>query len=278
MIETIYYEEGIKHHHRVEKILKRFSNARKISVDRYGEVFNRRNQNFRLQKLKPALILAKKHEGFVLPVPPGFGIGGTNNFYFSHMYNCMYDCRYCFLQGMYSSANYVLFVNYEDFENNIDILSSNIACTVLKVQEKKTQKGSSYAIVKFSDLSNVFELFIFSDIFESNRENLFEGNSLMITLIKNYVDDDKSQRRINVKKMISLKELTNKQLTNITFKFDNIEELKKIKNLNVKDGKTDVNILLDKDNKIHKFQLKDKRKVNNQLLNSLNLLENVVID
>ena len=73
-------------------------------------------------------------------------------------------------------------------------------------------------------------------------------------------------------------ELTNKQLTNITFKFNNIEELKKIKNLNVKDGKTYVNILLDKDNKIHKFQLKDKRKVNNQLLNSLNLLENVVID
>ena len=78
--------------------------------------------------------------------------------------------------------------------------------------------------------------------------------------------------------MISLKELTNKQLTNITFKFDNIEKLKKIKNLDIKDGKTDVNILLDKDNKIHKFQLKDKRKVNNQLLNSLNLLENVVID
>jgi len=86
-------------------------------------------------------------------------------------------------------------VNYDDFENNIDILSSNIACTVLKVQEKKTQKGSSYAIVKFSDLSNVFELFIFSEIFENNRDNLFEGNSLMITLIKNYSDNDKSQKK-----------------------------------------------------------------------------------
>ena len=35
------------------------------------------------------------------------------------MLNCVYDCRYCFLQGMYSSANYVLFVNYEDFEGAI---------------------------------------------------------------------------------------------------------------------------------------------------------------
>ena len=67
-------------------------------------------------------------------------------------------------------------------------------------------------------------------------------------------------------------------MTNITFKFNNIEEFQKIKKLSLKDGKTKVNILLDKDNKIHKFHLRDKRKINNQLLNSLNLLENVEIE
>ena len=36
------------------------------------------------------------------------------------MLNCLYDCRYCFLQGMYRSANYVLYVNYEDFTGDID--------------------------------------------------------------------------------------------------------------------------------------------------------------
>ena len=40
----------------------------------------------------------------------------------------------------------------------------NIAATLLKIQEKKTQKGNSYAIIKFTDLSSVFELFIFSDM------------------------------------------------------------------------------------------------------------------
>ncbi len=79
-------------------------------------------------------------------------------------------------------------VNYDYFENERNSLSSNIACIVLKVQEKKTQKGNSYAIVKLSDLSSVFELFIFSDIFELNRDKLIEGNSLMITLMKNYSD------------------------------------------------------------------------------------------
>ena len=56
--------------------------------------------------------------------------------------------------------------------------------------------------------------------------------------------------------MISLKELTNKQIKNITFKFNNIKDFKKLKNLSKKDGETDVKIIFDKDNKIHKFKLK----------------------
>ena len=120
MIDTIYYEEQIKRHPRTQQIFSRFPNARKIEIERYSEVFNKKDQNFKLQKLNPALILAHKHEGHVLPTPEGFGIGGTKNFYFSHMYNCIYDCRYCFLQGMYASANYILFVNYEDFKKKIE--------------------------------------------------------------------------------------------------------------------------------------------------------------
>ena len=128
MIETIYVEEAINNHPRTKFILKKFKKSRIISINKYGEIFNKRNQNFRIQKANPCLILAHKKDNFVLPTPEGFGIGSSKNFYFSHMYNCIYDCRYCFLQGMYSSANYLIFVNFEDFdmaiqktiENNID--------------------------------------------------------------------------------------------------------------------------------------------------------------
>ena len=116
MIETIYVEEAIKNHPRTKFILKKFKKSRIILIDKYGEIFNKRNQNFRIQKSNPCIILAQKKDGFVLPAPEGFGIGSSKNFYFSHMYNCIYDCRYCFLQGMYSSANYVIFVNFEDFD------------------------------------------------------------------------------------------------------------------------------------------------------------------
>ena len=169
-------------------------------------------------------------------------------------------------------------ISFDTFENNKDIISSNVACTVLKVQEKKTQKGSSYAIVKFSDISNVFELFIFSDIFEKNREILTEGNSLILTLIKNYSDQENDQKRINVKKMTSLNEIINTPIKNITFKFDNLNELQKLKDLKTENAKTNVKVIFNTNNEILTFTLKNKRKINNQLLNSLNLMENVIAE
>lgn len=120
MFEFIYIEREIFNHPQTQAICKRFSNITTIICERYGEIFNRHGQNFRLQKQRPSLILARKFDHFVLPTPDGYGIGGTRNFYFSHMLNCIYDCRYCFLQGMYNSAHYVVFVNFEDFNQAIE--------------------------------------------------------------------------------------------------------------------------------------------------------------
>lgn len=119
MIDTIYIEEEIFEHPRVKEISTKLKGARIIKIERFSEVFNPKNQSFRMQKRNPALILAKKTGRLILSAPTGFGIGGVENFYFSHMYNCLYDCNYCFLQGLYSSANYVIFINYEDFMDEI---------------------------------------------------------------------------------------------------------------------------------------------------------------
>lgn len=120
MISTIYIEQAISDHPVTQEVLSRFTGVTIIGCDRYTEIFNRKSQNFRLQKKQPALILAEKHHGFVLEAPESYGVGGQHNYYFSHMLNCIYDCRYCFLQGMYRSAHYVLFVNYNDFTAEIE--------------------------------------------------------------------------------------------------------------------------------------------------------------
>ena len=122
-INRLYVERAVRDHLRTREIMGRFPDADVIECRRYGEVFNKAAQNFRLQKQQPGLILAEKYPRRLLPAPAQYGLGGRNNYYFSHMLNCLYDCRYCFLQGMYRSANYVLFVNYEDFFTDIIALA-----------------------------------------------------------------------------------------------------------------------------------------------------------
>ncbi len=120
MFSAIYFESAVRDHPRTRAILRRYRDLPQIECERYSEIFNRKSQNFRLQKENPALILARKHGRKVLPAPGGYGFDAAGSHYFSHMLNCIYDCRYCFLQGMYRSAHCVLFVNYEDFADAIE--------------------------------------------------------------------------------------------------------------------------------------------------------------
>jgi spore photoproduct lyase len=119
MFDYIYVEDSVKENSRTQTICSRYKRSAKIPCERYGEVFNRKNQHFRIQKKSPSLILAEKYGQLIWPVPEGFGLGSERNYYFSHFLNCPFDCRYCFLQGMFSSASFVFFVNYEDFKEKI---------------------------------------------------------------------------------------------------------------------------------------------------------------
>ncbi len=160
-------------------------------------------------------------------------------------------------------------INFTEFEKNSQILDSNIACTILKVQEKKTQKGKAYSIVKFSDLSSVFELFIFSDVFELNRDILKEGNSLLLNLIKNTSDEDNRFKRINVKKISLLKEIVNKPINEIEIIVNDLNDLDEINQMQKDDGKTNVKLTLNKDSYKVFFNLRDKRKIDRKFINSI---------
>ena len=123
MFSFIYVEKSIQKHPRTLKILSQFPKSTVITCEHYGEIFNRHQQDFRIQKKDPCLILAEKHNKRIMPAPPEYGLNTTHNYYFSHMLNCIYDCRYCFLQGMFQSAHNVIFVNYEDFIEDIRALA-----------------------------------------------------------------------------------------------------------------------------------------------------------
>ena len=166
-------------------------------------------------------------------------------------------------------------IDYIKFNSDSDLNDSNIAATLLKVTERKTAKGNSYAVLKLTDLTSVFELFIFSDILELNRNILVEGNSLIITLIKSISKDENRFKRINVQKIASLKDLFNSDISNITFEINSNDQIDQITKILNKNGSTSINInFLNKDQNLL-FKLKNKREVDRK---SINLLRNKEIN
>tara|TARA_B100001063_G_C16680438_1_gene511429 strand:+ start:1 stop:1071 length:1071 start_codon:yes stop_codon:yes gene_type:complete len=161
--------------------------------------------------------------------------------------------------------------DYQKFNNTEDLMETNIAATLLKVQERKTAKGNAYAVLKLSDLNSVFELFIFSDILEMNREILKEGSSLILTLVKSISDGENRLKRINVQKLTSLKDLLNKPIQEVTFNLKSLKELDEISKILQNKGSTLVKIKLSDDNNLFNFQLENRRNIDRK---SVNLLRN----
>ena len=160
-------------------------------------------------------------------------------------------------------------VDYIKFNSDDNIKDANIAATLLKISERKTAKGNSYGVIKFTDLTSVFELFIFSDILELNREILIEGNSLIITLIKTISNDENKLKRINVQKIASLKDLFNKPVSEIAFNIKTVDDIEKISKLLNEEGTTEVKIIMKDENYDISFKLKNKRLIDRKVINTL---------
>ena len=111
----IYVEKQVQNHPRTKEILAQYPRAQIIEISHYKDVFCRSRQNQPLQHRAQKLILAAKDGTLIYPGSVVWQSFGNANFYYtSCMMNCIYDCEYCYLKGMYPSANLVIFVNLED--------------------------------------------------------------------------------------------------------------------------------------------------------------------
>ena len=159
-------------------------------------------------------------------------------------------------------------INFSDFSTNDNLKDGVIACTILKIQEKKNQKGLSYAIIKFTDLGGVFELFVFSELFEQKRNILKEGNSVFLNIIKNTSSDVKNYR-INVRSITKIKDLMNLAINSIEINDLNLKILNQIKELISLPGETNVTLKIKKNTIIHHYKLSQKRKIDQKIISQL---------
>jgi DNA polymerase-3 subunit alpha len=150
-------------------------------------------------------------------------------------------------------------VSFKDFVNGSEN-NALVAGTIMSIQEKKSAKGTSFAIVKFSDLKSEFELFLFSDLLITNRDQLKMANSFILTLQKDNSSNSAITRRINIRNINSLSNFTDKAFERVTIEINGKSDLNELQNILKENGITKIQIKVCKKSKIYTFSLKNTRK------------------
>jgi len=114
--QLVYVEAGILNDQNTRLILNNLNKPKVITINHYKDVFNQSGTQWRVQKAAQKIILAQRTDNFYYKgsdITPAFGF---DNFYYNTLaLNCIYDCDYCYLQGMFNGAHLVLFVNNNSF-------------------------------------------------------------------------------------------------------------------------------------------------------------------
>ena len=165
-------------------------------------------------------------------------------------------------------------ISYNQFKN-INEKEGLVAGTIMSIIEKKSNKGTPYAIVKFSDQKEEFELFLFAEILTNNRDKLKESESFVLTLQKDSTANDTIRKRINIKKIISLDEMINKPYSKVTIELNNNFKIDELRDLLSQKGETEINFIITENNKKAHFSLQNNRKFDLKNLKTLKAKEYV---
>ena len=159
-------------------------------------------------------------------------------------------------------------ISFNQFVEN-DKNEGLVAGTIMSLQEKKSAKGTPYAIVKFSDKKGEFELFLFSEILVNNRDKLKESESFVLNLQKDRVKDENTKKRINVKKITYLNEMIDRPYSKVTIELKENFKIEEIKEILSENGNTEINLIIKNQNKKVNYFLQNNRKFDLELLKML---------
>jgi len=184
LFSHIYVEEEALKYQNTTEILSKLKYRNVILINSMKELTLRRNQDYKVQKKSPNLILAVRKSDFLTPGEDICNSFNEQNFYYSFpIYNCIYDCSYCYLQGISNTAHIIIFVNLSDYfeeikkithdniyisiSNNTDLMPlENITGYILKwynflkkhpeiTVEIRTKSTSSEIFNKISPINNM---------------------------------------------------------------------------------------------------------------------------
>jgi spore photoproduct lyase len=119
----VYIEKKVMDHPLALKILDKLTPRYVIPVEHYKDIFARRNQDIKTQFRSRQLILARSDTTGVYQGSEKCDPFGHPRFYYCvNAMNCIYNCEYCYLRGLYPCAYLVIFLDMEDVFSKTDDL------------------------------------------------------------------------------------------------------------------------------------------------------------
>jgi DNA polymerase III subunit alpha len=161
-------------------------------------------------------------------------------------------------------------ITYKEFLEN-DNSEGLVAGTIMSINERKSAKGTPFAIVKFSDVQGEFELFLFSENLVNNRDKLKESESFVLTLHK----DKNNSGRVNIRKILVLSDMINKPYENISIELHENYNLKELQEYLKEKGETKIRLIIPEKNKKIIFNLENSRKFDLNVFNDVKSKEYV---
>ena len=106
---------------------------------------------------------------------------------------------------------------------------------------------------------------------EENRIKLVEGQSFLLTVIKDRENQENRFRRISVRKIVSLKEVIKIDYSDVYIEINESNSLKELYEVIKEKGNSKIKISINNEvGKSYLFELKDKRKFDYETLKYLN--------
>jgi len=134
-LARIYIENDLLEDPVAQRILSRLPASKVIPIGHYKDVFSRALQQYDVQKRGRSLIIAANRGRLIYDGAPMCQDFDMENFsYTNSLMNCIYDCDYCFLKGVYDTPNIVVFVNFQDYRAAV---------------EKKLEEGPLYLCISY---------------------------------------------------------------------------------------------------------------------------------
>ena len=130
-IKTVFVEKTVKHYQWVDELLDYFINNgaaiieiddAKLMIEEYSD-FPYPINNYGFDKL----LLARQKGSFYRPCPCSPKTIRCGYYFLSVGLGCPIDCSYCFLQGFLNTSFPVLYVNFDDLEQELNLLEKEMS-------------------------------------------------------------------------------------------------------------------------------------------------------